>query len=259
MDAASGEAAEAGAPCRLLDWDSEHFGFPIARVAGATLTARGAEAVDRWCLERGIRCLYFLADAADADSARVAAARNYRALDARITIRHSLERVEELPSFGPEGITVREASEADLGFARLLAARSHHGSRFYFDGGFPADRCDALYEAWVERGFRDPARTVRVPEVDGEPVGYHVTGPLGPEREGRGELLAIEERWRRHGVAMALTVAGLRSLAERGATTYSATLSGRNVRAIRKYERLGSLTERVELWHHKWFEPGDGG
>jgi GNAT superfamily N-acetyltransferase len=238
-------------PCELLEWDSEHFGFPIARVAGETLTPHRAEAIDDWCIDQGIRCLYFLADADDAETARVAAGHGYRVVDLRITVRHSMEGLDQLP-VSPL-VTVREADEDELGYLRQLATRSHRASRFYFDGGFPRERCDQLYEAWVERGFRDPDRTLLVAVVDREPAGYMVFAPLGPDREGRGELGAVDEGRRGKGVGTALHVAMLRTLASRGATSHRGVLSARNVAVIRLHERLGFLTEKVEVWHHKWY------
>jgi GNAT superfamily N-acetyltransferase len=240
-------------PCELLGWDSEHFGFPIGKVAGATLTPDTAEAIDDWASDQGIRCLYFLADADDADTARVAAGHGYRVVDIRITVRHSLKGLAELSSSSPETMTVRDANEGELDYLRRLAAQSHHGSRFYFDGGFPPERCDALYAAWVERGFRDPDRTLSVAIVDGEPVGYQVLAPLGRERVGHGELAAVDERYRGRGVGVALHVVMLRSLAARGAVTHWGVLSLRNLASIRLHARLGFLTEKVEVWHHKWY------
>ena len=153
-------AGTAAPPCQLVEWDSEHFDLPIGKVTAAALTPGGADAIDRWCLDQGIRCLYFLADASDAESARVAFEHGYRFVDVRITCARFYQGVEDLPSYGPEGLTVREADEGDLDFALDLAARSHRTSRFYFDGMFPTERCDVLYRSWVERGFRDPERMV---------------------------------------------------------------------------------------------------
>ena len=169
--------------CELLEWDSEHFGFPIAQVTGDRLSPGAAEAIDDWCSDLGVRCLYFLADAGDADGARVAANHGYRMVDVRLTARRPMDEVTDLPVPAAETVEVREATDEDFDYARRLAARSHRGSRFYFDGGFPRERCDALYESFVLRGFRDPNRTLRVPLMEGEPAGYHVLGPLGPERE----------------------------------------------------------------------------
>jgi len=239
-------------PCELLEWDSEHFGFPIARLSGDALTEEGAEAVDDWCRDAGVRCLYFCVDPADAESARVAANHGFRVVDVRAIVRRSYEGLLELPA-GSEALTVREATETDLRFARELAARSHHTSRFYFDGNFPRGRCDALYEAWVELGSRDPERRLWIGVVNGEPVGYMVAAPLGPEREGDGQLVAIHERYRGKGLGRALHFGQYRDYAARGALTQRGAISLRNLVNIRLHERLGFVTDEVQAWHHKWF------
>jgi GNAT superfamily N-acetyltransferase len=239
--------------CELLEWDSEHFGFPVGQVVGDTLTPRLAEAIDDWSSDQGIRCVYLRAGSADAETARVAARHGYRVVDVPITGRRLVEEVTELPFTGAEKVAVREATGEDLEYARRLASRSHHTSRFYFDGSFPRERCDALYEAFVVRGFRDPNRTLRVPLVDGEPAGYHVLGPLGPDREGHGELVAIDERHRGMGVGQAMHVSTLRLLAARGAVTHRGVFSARNVASVRYHLQLGFLISRVDVWHHKWY------
>jgi GNAT superfamily N-acetyltransferase len=237
----------------LLDWDSEHFGFPIGRVADDKLTEQRAKAIDDWCVDHGIRCLYFLADPVDAGTALVAASRGYRVVDVRVTVRHSMDGVQQLPATGPETMTIREASEGDLEDLRCLAARSHHGTRFYFDGRFPRERCDALYEAWVERGHRDPDRVLLAAVVDEEPVGYIVFSRLIAGGEGHGELAAVDARHRGKRIGLALHVHMLRLLSGWGAVRHRGELSLRNLAVIRLHERLGFLTDKVEVWHHKWY------
>jgi GNAT superfamily N-acetyltransferase len=251
----AGDSADAAIPpCELLEWDSEHFGFSIAQVTSAGLTGEGAAAADQWCRERGIRCLYFCADVGDSESARVAAAHGFRVVDVRIITRRPYEGLFELDP-GPEELTAREATETDLDWARDLAARSHHTSRFYFDGSFPRDRCDALYEAWVERGSRDPERRLLIGVVGDEPVGYFVLAPLGPDREGHGELVAVDERHRDKGYGRALHFAEYREFAARGALTHRGVISTRNIVNTRLHEKLGFLTDEIQVWHHKWYAP----
>lgn len=245
--------AQTDAPCRLLDWDSEHFGFPIAQVVSGKLTESNADAVDEWCAEQAVRCLYLAADSDDAETARVAAARGFRMVDIKITTRRSYEGLLDLPQ-GPEEVSVREAIDGDLEYARRLAARSHHSSRFYFDGNFPEDRCDAMYEAWIERGARDPERRLLIAVAADEPVGYYVAAPLGPEREGNGELVAIDERHRGKGYGRAMHFGGYRHYAARGARVARAVLSHRNLANLHLHERIGFVIDEIQVWHHKWYE-----
>ncbi len=165
----------------------------------------------------------------------------------------SMQGVAQLPATGPESMEIREAGERDLDHLRELAARSHTGSRFYFDGGFERDRCDALYQAWVEQGLRDPERGLLVALVDGDPVGYMVFSAVVAGGEGRGELGAVDERHRGEGIGLALHVSMFRLLVRRGAVTHRGVLSARNLPVIRLHERLRFQTENVEAWHHKWY------
>jgi GNAT superfamily N-acetyltransferase len=244
--------ATAAAPCELLEWDSEHFGFPIARVLADTLTESSVPEIDAWCLDRGIRCLYFVATPDDSETSRLAAAHGFQVVDVRIITRRSYEGLLDLDP-GPEEVKLREATDSDLEYARRLAARAHHSSRFYFDGRFPKDRCDALYEAWVERSVRDPERRVLIPVVDGEPVGFYLLAPIWPGAEGHGELVAIDERHRGKGYARAMYFRAYRYCAELGVRKQRGVYSHRNLTAIRLHEKIGFLIDEVEVWHHKWY------
>jgi GNAT superfamily N-acetyltransferase len=242
----------AAAPCERLDWDSAHFGFGIARVVGGTLDEEGAAAVDSWCEANGVRCLYFLADPDDPETSRVAAGHGFRMADLRIVARRSLE--EDPPAAGSERVVVRDVEEGQLESLRSLAARSYRGtSRFYLDGGFPAERCDALYVAWIDRGWSDPERAIEVANVEGEPAGYQVVGPVDSEGARRLELVAIDPALRGAGVGMALISETMRKLRREGAPSTWTVLSARNIPTLRLHERLGFLAESAGVWHHKWY------
>jgi GNAT superfamily N-acetyltransferase len=246
---------DAGRPCELLEWDSEHFGFGIARVVGSELDEATARLADEWCAQRDVRCLYFLADADDAESARVAAESGFRAVDVRVSSRRSLS--EEPPPVGPDGLEMGEAREAELDSLRSIAAVTHRGGgRFYFDGGFPPERCDALYGAWVDRGFRDPDRMLLAARVDGEPVAYQVVGPVEEGGGRRLELLAVDPGRHGAGIGVGTLSGAIRLLRIAGVPETWTILSARNVATVRLHTRLGFLSEKVGVWHHKWYGRG---
>ena len=243
-----------GPLCEVLEWDSEHFGFPIARVRAHALTEDRAQGVDDWCHDHHIRCLYLCAHSSDLETAAVAAAHGFREVDTRVVCRRPYEGIFELPT-GPEAVSVREAVGGDLDFARDLAAHSHHTSRFYFDDNFPRERCDALYRVWIERGAQDPDRRLLIGVVGGQPIGYMVTAPITPDGEGHGELGAIAEGYRGKGFGRALHFGEYRDYVSRGAVRHRGVISCRNLANIRLHERLGFLTDEIQVWNHKWFGP----
>src|SRR5687767_4396173 len=101
-------------PCERLSWDSEHFGFEIARVMGSRLDPASAAEIDRWCLERGVRCLYLLADADDPETARIASRHGYDVVDVRLTVRHELGGLGDQPWDLAGSASFRVGVEDDL-------------------------------------------------------------------------------------------------------------------------------------------------
>jgi dTDP-4-amino-4,6-dideoxy-D-galactose acyltransferase len=243
---------ETGVLCERLEWDSEHFGLGVARVLTPTIEQSTTALIDEWCEENGVRCLYFLADTEDAESSRVAAQCGFRVVDVRITVHRSL--AEDLPPVESVGVEVAEASETQLGYLRSLAASSYRGnSRFYFDGEFPPERCDALYEAWIDRGFDDPERTIMVANLNGEPVGYQVVGPPDASGDRWLELLAVDPHHHGAGIAGELITETMRGLRGGGAGQTGTNLSTRNIPSMRLHEHLGFLIADTGVWHHKWY------
>ncbi len=237
------------AACELLDWDSDFFGVPVARANVRALDRDSAAEIDRWCMERGVRCLYLLLDADDEDSAAAADADGYRPVDVRLTLRHDLDPVPEPDPEAP----IREAEPRDLEALTALAARSHRDSRFYHDGGFPRERCDALYSTWIADAVRDPDRWVGVREVAAKAVGYEVVRPPDEERIAVMEILAVDDSHRREGIGRNLLAAGLRWGRSEGAIAVETATQERNRVSFETHLALGFSCTRREAWHHKWY------
>jgi dTDP-4-amino-4,6-dideoxy-D-galactose acyltransferase len=244
---------DGGRTCEKLDWDTEFFGFPIARMLGRRLDEPTADAIDQWCEQRGIRCLYFLADPDDSETRRVASERGFRRVDERIRLVHSL--ADLAPSGSP--VEIREAQEGDVDRLTEIASVSHTDSRFFADPGFPRDRCAELYVTWVANAIADPLRPVRVPVLDGQVVGYQVISPPGGDRVGRLEILAIAADARGSGIASHVLLHSLGWLAEQGATTVSTVTQGRNTASLAVHRHVGFTDEIDGIWHHRWYD-GNG-
>lgn len=250
--------ASSHAACERLDWDSEHFGLSIARLLGPTLDEAGATAADRWCEEQGIDCLFLLADSEDAETARVAARHGHRVVDVRLNLDHDLQGLGAEPWHSPGPIAVRQARAEDLEALAPIAASAHTTTRFYFDGGFPAERCDALYVRWIERAHEDPGRELLVAELDGAPIGYHALA-LPSAEPARADLIGLDPGHRGRGLGAALLLSSLRLLRERGADRVVTAMQARNASAVRGHERAGFVLESTQVWHHRWYGGADGG
>jgi dTDP-4-amino-4,6-dideoxy-D-galactose acyltransferase len=217
----------------------------IGRVADGQLTPARARSVDAWAAEEHVACLYFLADSGDASSAHVAESAGFRLMDLRV------ELGQELGDRRDAG-AVRAAQPADRERLRQIARRSHGTTRFYADPNFPDERCDALYETWIERSLDGWAAAVLVADLDRAPAGYctcHLdrgAGSIG--------LIAVDEAAQRSGLGFELANGAVEWCAARGARTMSVVTQGRNGAALRTFERVGFRVASVGLWFHKWYD-----
>jgi dTDP-4-amino-4,6-dideoxy-D-galactose acyltransferase len=199
--------------------------------------------VDEWADENDVSCLYFLAGSADAASAHAAEAGGFRLMDVRVELLRSAE---------PQQVAdVRVAQAEDADTLRAIARASHGITRFYADPQFPDERCDDFYDTWIRRSLEGWAQGVLVVEHDGRAAGYvscHLddgSGSIG--------LIAVDEAARGAGLGVTLARAAVGWCAEQGATSMSVVTQGRNVQALRTFERAGFRVHSLELWFHKWY------
>lgn len=232
-------------PCQILEWDTGFFGFRIARTAEARLSRDKWPLVQRWCKAEGVRCLYLLASSEQmADTDFLVGECKFRLVDIRITLDRNAT-----PRETAEGIRFAEAK--DVPALATIARSSHTDSRFYTDPGFPRERCDALFQTWIEKSCGGYARTVLVAERDMQPAGYITcdwsgdTGQIG--------LVAVAPWARGAGIGRNLVQSSIGIFQQNGVKRIAVVTQGRNIAAQRLYQRCGFATGAVQLWYHRWF------
>lgn len=242
---------DAGDLCQYLDWDSNFFGYRIARTTVSRLDYGTVERLARWCDAHAIDCLYFLGDSDDALTTRLAEDYRLRFVDIRVTLEQQLDGIPAIGDGLAPGL-IRLATPNDVSDLRAMARENHRDSRFYYDPRFPPTRCDALYETWIERSCNGYADTVLIAELSGCPAGY-VTCHVSDQARGQIGLLGIGAAYQGTRLGQKLLRVALRWFAERGVTRVTVVTQGRNCRAQRLYQRCGFLTQSVQLWYHWWF------
>jgi len=235
--------------CEFLAWDTEFFGFRVARVIGDTLTTAKAAAIDRWCLQQGIRCLYFFSRPDDPETSAVAESHTYHLVDVRITF-----HCPHPSSSGQSADVVRSASASDIEQLLALARANSGDSRFSFDVRFPKDAGARLHERWIENNWREEMSAIFVVGPPGRPLGYISCETSLGQTFGRIGLLGVAPEARNGGVGMALVRHALGWFARQGCEQVKVVTQARNVVAQRLYQRAGFLTDQVRLCYHKWFK-----
>jgi dTDP-4-amino-4,6-dideoxy-D-galactose acyltransferase len=234
--------------CVYLDWDSSFFECRIARVNGHSLDDAKLTEVLAWCETNRIDCLYFLADSDDPQTSALAERNSFLQTDVRLTLERTL--AGSAPSAAP-GHSVRLARREDLSALKAIARTGHRDTRFYFDLRFKREKCDLLYETWIENSFTGFAQAVFVVEMNAEPVGYITCSSQGVESQIG--LVGVADKCQGMGLGKQLVESFLAWSVEHGADRATVVTQGRNVSAQRLYQRMGFLTAGLQLWYHRWF------
>jgi dTDP-4-amino-4,6-dideoxy-D-galactose acyltransferase len=238
--------------CQYLDWDSSFWGRRIARATLRRLEPETLASLLSSCDAQSIDCLYFLADADDAATVRLAEANQFRFVDIRLTLERRLDEMLAVQPGLDSRQPVRLAAPEDVPALRSIARASYLDSRFYFDAGFPASQCDLLYETWIEKSCQGYADAVLVAEHLGQAAGY-VSCHLSDEATGEIGLVGVGAGAQGLGLGQHLVEAALDWFARRGMRRVTVVTQGRNCKAQRLYQKCGFKTQSVRLWYHRWF------
>lgn len=233
----------------LLEWDSEFFGFPVARVDLKNAVSDAA-VLRNQISATGCRLCYIFSHDAAGDAIAVAAG-------ARLVDRRTL-LLREVPVVGdsPPPAFDDTATSADLPRLRQLALQSAQFSRFRLDPAMPPDGWKRLYERWADNSvFGVMADTVLVTRVAGNIAGMLTV--KCQNGEGTIGLFAVDEAARGRGVGSSLLARGLTWFAARGCRRASVVTQGENLAALRAYERADYHIGDVTGVYHLWLSTGD--
>ncbi len=238
--------------CELLPWDSEFFGFPIARTRLPILDVATAPAIDAWCAQNNITLLYHLSMSDLPEHTNLAHAASFTLVDIRLTFVRPLTEADQTP---PLSNVVRPATPADLPQLESITREGFHHTRFYADQNIPRDKCQALYETWIRQSVAGRSDAVFVHDLEGQVSGY-ITCDIDERRDiGSIGLMGVDPSRQRTGVGSALVHQALFWFASRGLASAAVVTQSRNIPAQRLYQRHGFLTSDVQLYYHKWYKP----
>lgn len=230
---------------RLIDWDSDFFGFPIA-CADLLERSDDPNALRRRIVETGARLCYVFTRDAEEDA--LASAAGATLVDRRTTLELSISAD---PPLGEMGDANECATLDDCAQVRKLALQSAEFSRFRRDLLMPPDGWVRLYERWADNSLQGwMADCVLVERVGEEIVGIVTVG--GSDGAGTIGLFAVDEAARGQGFGAKLLKRSTHWFAAKGCSTASVVTQGDNVAALRLYRRAGYQVANVLGVHHLW-------
>jgi len=239
---------------KILEWDSDFFGFTVARVVPARLDH------DRLgvCLARmkqsGVRLAYWASDPADHASQQSAGRHDGFLADRKVTYAADAGRIlAAIPAaIGDSNPAVEEyrGSEVTPELERL-SLQAGVFSRFKVDPRIPAGKFVELYKIWIRSSVqRENAELVYVVRHQGAIAGMVTVG----EKNGRADigLIAVDDALRGKGAGTALVHAARDWGVGRGFDQAQVVTQGDNAPACRFYEKCGYRVDLVENIYHFW-------
>ena len=236
-----------------LPWDSEFFGFPIAKVELTHRSPADLASIEAEARDAGFACLYGSLDPIDAQPSVIVQGQGWRFVDAAIM--YSLHpREPELPC--PPGISLRLGTPEDLPELAPMVALLAPWSRFAVDPRFGQDTGRRVQSAWIERAATgatgDFERVVAGDDVDGALVAFisrarnpePVIDTIGTAAVGAGAaraLVGVSRSWAGDGPLL------------------GGPIAARNVTASRFVQTLGYRATWTRYLYHRWLDENAGG
>jgi RimJ/RimL family protein N-acetyltransferase len=242
---------------RALDWDTEQFGIPAARLdlletSGSYTDARAHKrelltAVLAECREGGIRHLSARVDTGDLATIPALEEAGFELIDG---IQTFLLRIKGNPMPAPSGTRLFEPK--DLPEILEIGRTAFFFDRFHADPALPAVVADRVNEAWTRNCCLGiAADAVVVAEEEGRVASYVTCQADSQARNGIIVLVATAVWARGRGAARRASGAALHWFAERGIETVEVGTQLRNIPAARLYESLGFRLTRTSLTFRK--------
>jgi len=234
-----------------LAWDTDTFGFNVARVTARGPGRQPLRDILRDLRSRNYRLVYIFADPGDGTTVREVldnkgflAARNITYVAELGRLENSAGKRNGMRSSGFNGSMPTREMER-------LAVQSGQYSRFHQDPLFPRELFELLYRRWIDRAVRkEIAREVLVLQKEARVIGMVTLG----EKNGRGDigLLAVDTMFQRSHIASGLVQDAQHWFREQGFTTGQVVTQAANRPACRLYEKCGYRIETIEDIYHCW-------
>ena len=238
-----------------LQWDSEFFSVSVARATGSRMTRDDADRLADAARASDVVNLQILVDLGDDETIRTLEASGYHLTDTRITFARQI-RDDHVADSRTISHT-RPSRQDDVETLASIARTNHRDSRFYYDGGFPHERCDDLFETWITRSCEGWADHVIVADTGNGAAGY-ISCHLRGENAGQIGLVGVGNGYQGKGLGGNLVAAAIDWFAAQGCRSVDVVTQGRNINAQKLYQRAGFVTSAIGHWYHRWFTPRQG-
>ncbi len=236
----------------ILEWDSNHFGFKIAKMNAAT-PEELQTALDK-CAALGVKLLIHRCSTDNIHFVHELEGQGFALMDTNLRYCLSLADIQITPAPGPARIRTCPNTQANKVAAVAGAAFASYVGHFHSDSMLDRAKCDALYVEWARNSCLDQnlANLVLVAEIRGKIVGF-VTYKVIKPGVAEDVLSAVSPAVQGKGIRKALVIAGINWCKSQGLERIEAGVNVNNYGIQRVLTSLGFRVYTSSYTFHKWF------
>lgn len=233
---------------KILNWDSQFFGYKIASIQAKNLKLEDLEEIMTRLRDQNVKLAYCFADPADELSNSSFESFSGLLVDKKVTF---FKKISETDSF--EGSQFIKPFNRDYASDKLksIALQSGIYSRFNVDPNFTNREFEKLYLEWINKSIqKEIAREVLVYYENNDEKGLITLG--FKDNSGSIGLLAVDEKERGKSIGKKLVQSALLYFKEKNANIVEVVTQIENKGACSFYESLGFEVKSCVNIYHLW-------
>jgi dTDP-4-amino-4,6-dideoxy-D-galactose acyltransferase len=233
---------------KILDWDSQFFGYKIAAIQATNLNLDKLEKILIELRDQSVKLIYCFAGPGDEISNSSFKSVSGLLVDEKVTF---FKRISEADTFtGSEFIkpyNLHYASEK----LKSIALQSGIYSRFNIDPSFKNKEFEKLYLEWIEKSVQKEIAEEVLVYYDNEDEKGLITLGL-KENSGSIGLLAVDENMRGKSIGKKLVQSALLYFKEKKADIVEVVTQTKNKSACGFYKSVGFKVKSLVNIYHLW-------
>lgn len=235
---------------QILKWDTDFFGFVVARIIPDRLTLVELEKVLLELKKETVSLVYWACDPSDLESQQSAKTFGGFLADTKVTYTINIKSISSLCSQVEHAAIERYTQSLPCPELEGLALKSGIYSRFNKDPKISKEQFERLYKHWIFNSVKKKGNSIFVAKHNNRIVGM-VT--LGQENNyGKIELIAVDEKMRGKKTGTSLLNVAIKFFVSRGCKMARVVTQADNMAGCSLYEKNGFNIEKTELFFHFW-------
>lgn len=229
-----------------LSWDSEFFGFPVAKLEADKLTAEDLKDI---YYKSNAKLIYYFTNSVISEELENNLFFKIKLVDTKVSIRKTLNKNARLH---PK-ISIYDSYEVEPELIQLAYRAGMH-SRFFKDELILNSKFEELYKIWITKSVkREMADVILVYRENSKIIGFTTINTSNTNgREPHVTLLAVDPSYEGRGVSFALMHAIENVLISKGFFAIWSETQEENHKAISVYRRHGLAIGEKRYIYHFW-------